>query len=268
MSEALTGIRAKLDRADESLRTFDCDYRRFTKQKPLKVGVDVNFETGWNTAYIEEAESLPSRFGVLIGESLYHGRSALEHLVWALVKANHKKPRKDHTFPIWEKPQRMKGSLSNAGSFIAITKRKELAGVPVAAITLIESLQPYNAPNPPHHFLAILNRMARDDRHHALHASFVGGRGENIERIFRLRRGVHITEFHNLLVYGKSLVHGTKLARFRVTPLTRYPQVRVEGKLPTLVAVGERPAGLLLLADFYGINAHLRQVIGPFKKFL
>jgi hypothetical protein len=38
---------------------------------------------------------------VFIGESLYHGRSALEHLVWGLVKVNHKKPGRHNSFPTW-----------------------------------------------------------------------------------------------------------------------------------------------------------------------
>jgi hypothetical protein len=264
----LAPLLAKLDRADESLSALDDELARLSKGKPLKIGIDVNFQTGWNTAYIEHAEPLPASASVLIGENLYHGRSALEHLVWALVKANHKKPGKDHTFPLWDKRPTRRGSPSTAHAFIDITKRKQLAGVPIAAITLIESLEPYNGEDPPTHFLSIINRMARDDRHHALHGSYVGGRALDIEHIFRAARGYRISEFDNLMRDGKGMVRGTKLARFRVTPLTRNPKVGVEGNIPVFIAFGDRRDGVVLISDFKRINTGLRQFLGSFEQFL
>jgi hypothetical protein len=267
-SHPLAPFKAKLDRADKSLRTFNTEYRRFSKRKPLRASIKVDFQSGWNTAYIAHAEPLPPLFGVLLGESLYHGRSSLEHLVWALVKANRKKPGQHNTFPIWRS--------GTAARFMEVTNRSAsakkragaLRGVPKAARTLIESLQPYRAPDPSAHFLSILDEMARDDRHHALHGSFTAGRGENIEHLLRPAPGVHITDYETLLEFGRELVEDTKLARFRVTPLTRYPQVDVEGDLPTLIAFGDRPSRLVRVVDFHEINTNLRKLIGPFEEFL
>jgi hypothetical protein len=265
---------AKLDRADETMRAFDEELARVSHAKPLKVKVDVDFQSGWSTAYILHSAPIPPSLSVLIGESLYHGRSVLEHLVWALVKANHKKPGKDHTFPAWERRPRLDGARDTADAFIKRTKNKQLAGVPMAAMELIERLQPYNRPDPSESFLSVLNRMARDDRHHALHGSHVGGRTldssgllVDIEPVFVPTRGYRIVEFESLMREGKALVRGTKLARFRVIPLTRQNKVGLKGNIPSFIAFGDRKTGHILAQDFKKINAAIRQYLAAFEEF-
>jgi hypothetical protein len=67
----LAEMTAKLDRTDESLRTFDAHLAEFSRtRQPVKVAMSVNFQTGWHTAYLRDHESLPPRFAVLIGEPL------------------------------------------------------------------------------------------------------------------------------------------------------------------------------------------------------
>jgi hypothetical protein len=264
----LSPFKAKLDRADKSLRTFNTEYGRFSRRKPLRAQVAVDFQSGWNTAQITNAESPPPLLSVLIGESLYHGRSALEHLVWAMVKKNHKEPGYTNTFPIFDALLARRGSLTSAEAFIEITQRNQLAGVPVEAVKLVERCQPYHAPDASIHFLSILNRMARDDRHHALHGSYVGGMGDDIRNLFQTEPGVVITDFENLLRFGEGVAEGTQLARFRVAPLIRKPRVRVEGDLPTFIAFGERPSALIRFQDFHEINQNLRKVVSLFEQFV
>ncbi len=263
-------MNAKLDRADESLRSFDFELAKFSQSEPVKIGMNLNFLTGWHTAYVAYHEPLPPRFAVLIGESLYHGRSFLEHLVWALVRGNGNTPGRNHTFPIWDHPRTARGGQSTADAFLQLTSRKQLAGVSEEAIRRIEGLQPYNFANPPAFCLSILNRMARDDRHHAIHASFVGGRGvADMEERFRTPPGVHITAFEDLMHDGQDVVPGVMLARFRVSRHGRHSRVRMEGGVPVFIAFGRRnKAELVLLEDFKRINAYLREVvIGGFAQF-
>jgi hypothetical protein len=42
----LAPFKAKLDRADKRLRTFNNEYRRFSKGKPLRADIDVDFQGG------------------------------------------------------------------------------------------------------------------------------------------------------------------------------------------------------------------------------
>jgi len=264
----LAPFEAKLKRANESLHTFDREYLRFAKRNPLQVDVKVDFQSGWHIAYIDHAEPVPLTFAVLIGESLYHARSALEHLVWAMVKANHKKPGHHNTFPLFaERPK--------AGFMVVTNRPREgktapgaLRGVPKQARALIESLQPYHAPMPSLHFLAVLNRMARDDRHHALHSDWIGGASGDFREILRAPRGVEITAYAPLLESGRRLVAGTKLARFRTNPLSRRPKVYMQGDLPAFAAFGDRKTGLIRFGDFHEINKTVAKVVSMFEEFL
>ena len=264
----LAPLIAKLDRADESLSALDHEIRTLADGKPLRFEIDVDFQTGWNTAKIEHAEPLPPSASILLGESLYHARSALEHLIWGLVKANHKKPGKHNRFPVVNQgtPEKFMADMNRprCGRHSA----GPLRGVPKGARTLIERLQPYNTSHGDSHYLSILNRMARDDRHHAVHTSFVGGHALDIEHLFRPLPGYRITEFQNLMRNGKGMVCGTKIARFRVEPLTRNPKVGMEGDIPVLIAFGDRAHGVVLIGDFKSINESVRNLIGFFQKFL
>ncbi|MHB8240832.1 MAG: hypothetical protein ACYDHN_02470 [Solirubrobacteraceae bacterium] len=269
MSDALKAIEAKLDRADQSLRTLNGKLKRIEKAEALTISVKLDFKSGWHTCYLKKAEPLSPDLGVLIGESLYHGRSALEHLVWALVKANHKKPGHEHTFPIWDERPFLPGARDTADAFARITKKKQLKGVSKGALTLIESLQPYNRPDPLMSVLFVLNRMARDDRHRALHASFVGARDvPDLEDRFPPPRGTQILAFQTLLRGGKGVKPGTKIARFRLSRHRRYPQMGMKGGVPVFIAFGSSQATLLPLEEFQRINRLLRDHIQPFAEFL
>ena len=267
--DPLARLLAKLDRADESLDALDEEMRAISNGEPSTSLIELDFQTGWHTVEIARVKPIPARPSILVGESLYHGRSALEHLVWALVKANDQTPGKDHTFPLWDKPARIKKASDTKDAFIRVTQRKQLAGVPPAAVALIEGLQPYNRPDPARSFLSILNHMARDDRHHAIHSHFVGSRPvTDMQSWYRLPHGVQFVEFHPLLREGQSIEAGTKIACFRVSSYRRYPQVQVQSRLPIFVAFGSEPDRMVASGHFKEFNVHLRKTLSLFAEFL
>jgi hypothetical protein len=227
----------------------------------------VDFKSGWSTAYFAETDRTPPvRLSVLAGEVVYQARSALEHLVWALVKANHKKPGKDNTFPIRRTPIGTKG-LSDQQAFIAATKRKELAGVPIAAIRLIEKLQPYNSGDRPDYVLTVLHQMARDDRHRSPPSSFVSGTSDDLRSLFKPAGRAKIVDFKGLLSEQQSIVIGrTNIARLKIEPLSRQPKVHVEGDLPALIAFGDRDA-LLTLPALHSLSTTVRDVLRLSQQF-
>ncbi len=110
--------------------------------------------------------------------------------------------------------------------------------------------------------------MARDDRHHALHGSWIGGDTGDFRHILRTRRGVVITEYVPLLEQGRRLVAGTKLARFQANPLSRKPKVYMQGDVPAFVAFGDRRTGLVRFHDFHEINVGVAKVVSLFEEFL
>jgi hypothetical protein len=258
------------------MQGFDRKLRRFADANPLIVGVEVDFQSGWSTAQVIHAEPIPPSLSVLIGESIYHGRSMLEHLVWALVKANHKKPGEHNSFPI-ESISRGHATFATYHCRVPGGGRDrggKLRGVSKGAVALIEGLQPYHAMNSRGHPLAVLDEMATYDRHRALHAAYSGGRGPDykgmvdLEPIFIARGRYRIIEFRSLLRHGQRVIAGTKLARFRALPLMRKNKVGVEGELPKFIAFGSREIGFVYAQNFKTINTELRKLLGLFEQFL
>lgn len=261
-------IRAKLTRAEAHVHELQREFAAFAESHPLPVGFTVDFNSGWCTAYFDEtARTPPPLLNVLAGEVVYQARSSLEHLVWALVRSNHKKPGRDHTFPIRRKPVGTKG-LTDKQAFIESTKRKQLEGVPMQAIALIEKLQPYNVGDRPDYVLTILNEMARNDRHRSPPSSFVSGDPAALAPLFKPVGRAQIVQFKPLLSEHRSIVLGkTKIARLKIEPLSRQPKVCVDGGLPALIAFGERDA-LLTLPALYSLSTTVRQIVSLFERFL
>jgi hypothetical protein len=261
-------LRLKLKRADERLNALDRQLVRHGKRHPVSIGTKLDFQSGWHTSHVRRAETPPARFALPVGESLYHGRSVLDHLVWALVKANHRKPGKHNEFPILDKPPSPRRGESDQDAFIRVMRMADhkLAGVRRDAIALIEGRQPYNRQNKPTYFLTVLNRMARDDRHHALHPSLVAmGDPESLSARLAVPEGVAITDWEPLFEAGSSLEEGTRLARFRLSRYGRQPKVGMEADLPVYIAFGDPPVSL---DGLYEINKHLADFLSLFEELL
>ncbi len=225
----------KLRRADQRLHGLKRQLNRFAKRHPVIIGTKLDFESGWHTSYIRKAEPLPQRFAIPVGESLYHGRSVLDHLVWALVNANDQTPGKQHEFPILPAPPTPRQGESPEAAFVRTSGGSKLVGVHRDAMAVIERLQPYNRANEPNYVLTVLNEMARDDRHHALHVGWItmaDPRNMGEQRL-AVPMGVAITAWEPLFRAEDSLNAGTKLARFRISRYRRNPEVGMQPTSPS-----------------------------------
>lgn len=258
----------KLRRADDRLRGLKRQLDTFARSHPIIVGTELDFGTGWHTSYIRKAEPLPQRFAIPVGESLYHGRSVLDHLVWALVIANGRSPGRHHEFPILAVPPEARAGESAAAAFIRTSGANKLVGVRRDAIEIIEGLQPYNRPEEASYVLTVLHEMARDDRHHALHVGWMimADPRTMAEPRLALPTGVVTTAWEPLFRPEQSLDVGTKLGRFRVSRYRRNVEMGLQADLPVLVAFGERRR--LVLGEFHTINAELRKLLGRFESLL
>jgi hypothetical protein len=261
-------MRLKLQRADERLDALHRQLNRWGKRHPILIVNKLDFQSGWYTSYIRKAEPLPARFAIPVGESLYHGRSVLDHLVWALVEAKGKTPRKHHEFPILREVSGRRKREWKKTAFIRTSGDGKLAGIDRDAIALIERLQPYNRrKNVANYVLTVLHEMAREDRHHALHIAriMLADPRNLVESSIRVPKGVTVTAFEPLFKAGDSLKADTKLARFRVSRYRREAEMGMETDLPVDVAIGKRR---LRLDEFKTINVNLRKLLDPFEEFL
>lgn len=99
----------------------------------------------------------PDSLASVIGDFLFNVRSALDHIVYRLVLMNEpERASNRNAFPI----------CSSADNFAEALKGKRLDGVPEKAVTLIESLQPYEGRENP---LRTLDDLHNVDKHKSLH---------------------------------------------------------------------------------------------------
>jgi hypothetical protein len=259
-------LRLKLKRANERLNALQRQLNRHSESHRVTVATKLDPQSGWHTSYVHHAELPPARFALPAGESLYHGRSLLDHLVWALVKANNETPGKHNEFPILPKPPSARKGEGDGEAFIRVEGANKLAGVHPDAVAVIERLQPYNGGNDPQYFLTVLNVMARDDRHHALHPSLVAmGHPDSLRPRLDIPRGVVLTHWEPLFEWGDTVEPGTKLARFRLSRWGRYPEMGMKGTLPAYIAFGDPP---VMLDGLREINRNLSKLLRSLEEFL
>lgn len=146
MAADLSGVWAKIERADEHFDLLEREIRAFTDRNPQPIGVSIPYfdaESGWFTVYAIEAEPAPPRLGVILGDLVHDTRSALDHLIWQLVILNGATPKRSNVFPL---------TLSEAGWDNAI-RRRLLQGVSTKHRAIIKRVQPYQGPNGPERHL-------------------------------------------------------------------------------------------------------------------
>lgn len=135
----LDGLRIKLNRARQHLEELNTAVDEFMRQgDSTGVVIDFNFPKRECIVHARVPGVPPLEWAVIVGEVLYHLRSALDYLVWQLVLSNGNVPTYRTEFPIFKD-----SAEYQAGIF------RRLAGVCDEAGTIIESLQPFNTGQKP-----------------------------------------------------------------------------------------------------------------------
>lgn len=160
-SEAITGIQAKLERADQSIQNLDSEITAFINDRPKRAIRDDKRQATEEWWQDRLKKTIPPRFSVVTGEIIHHFRSALDHIAWDLSADTYRRSNKrDIGFPIFtEIPKKNKVSSYD----------KKVAGIQsLAALDILKKLQPYNAHDPTDTSLAIINDLDRVYKHRNL----------------------------------------------------------------------------------------------------
>src|SRR2546423_840459 len=108
MEPLLASAYAKLNRADETAKNLEAEIRAFLAENPEPYRI-VGELKNENKEYVFIAFGelvVPSRFAILFGEVMYQLRTALDHLLSALVHANGGAPNDRQQFPICSTPEK------------------------------------------------------------------------------------------------------------------------------------------------------------------
>ena len=178
MSMYLDAIDAKTNRAKTRLSQLKLEIDEYMSSPEVRERIRVEFfdeEEKFNvslgsTAYPHEFVE----WSVTIGEIVYNLRSALDHLVWQLVRDNGGQPSRANMFPIV--------SLENRNNWGSVSKNN-LKGVSDAMKERIKGLQPFAGLGAPYDVTALskLNHLSNVDKHRRslqLTRSITGLRGD------------------------------------------------------------------------------------------
>ncbi|MGB9381645.1 hypothetical protein [Candidatus Binatus sp.] len=160
MPHPLDGIRAKIQRAEESIQNLNREISEFILANPDPYRIVREFQNERRDyVFIAFGElAVPNRFAVLVGEILYQLRSSLDHLISALVKKEGGTPSRRHQFPICTTCEKFKEACA----------RGLIDGVPDSAKKIIKSVQPYNTPDATTSTLHLLSEWNNTDKHRLL----------------------------------------------------------------------------------------------------
>ena len=155
MAHPLDGVRLKIVRAEKHLHEVTASLARIEEKGTCRLIPEHDQDSGlWFQRIHLEPKPQPE-MSVIIGDFLFGIRSALDHLVWQLVKINGQEPSTVNMFPIAPKPYDFRKAI----------KYGRLRGVAEGPCALINSLQPYYAGN---ESLKWLDSLHNTDKHRTL----------------------------------------------------------------------------------------------------
>lgn len=158
----LSGVRAKLRRADELRAEFDELFEGFLARHPYSILFEYDPESGWHVfRWLVTAEPPLEDLSLILSDILGNLRSTLDYLVWQLVLVGGWKPGRQTGFPVVKRAKDW-----------PVQGAAALKGVSEEWASLIEAMQPFQRHDrPDHHPLAILEHVNNLTKHRFLPAT-------------------------------------------------------------------------------------------------
>jgi len=161
--DPLAGVRAKIDRATKQLEALHRDVQTFRHSDAYLITGQFEPDRSSYVFRLRILKPPPLLWGVVVGEVAHNLRSALDQLVWQLIKANGRRPRGTPTYPT------LKVEPDEGFEPYALGTAKcpgPLRGVSGDALACIERTQPYHGGNG--RLLTTLNKFWSVDKHRFL----------------------------------------------------------------------------------------------------
>jgi hypothetical protein len=255
VAHPLDGVRAKLARATDHLNAFNAYAAAWLDESPY-VFASKRYDNPPRFVFrIASIKPPDPQMGVIAGDLFHELRSAFDHVVWQLVEQNGGTPGDHLQFPIFR---------GSPGNFYKAT-RDLLRDVPLPARRHIKRMQPYvrgNGDKIQTHPLTVVRAINNEDKHRVVLEAVAGIEysGTDIE----LPRNADVGEVDILLHWGGILRPGRRVATVRFEQLGPNPQMELQGRFNSDVAIGEIRLRLLNLP---GLCGEIMRLLGSFKPF-
>ena len=158
MNPLLESAWAKMKRANGHLGTFKTLADGFGEAKLKNVGTYLDAVTGDKVYQLDiPLQQPPPSFSPIIGDALFDYRSALDHLMWALVSVSGNTPDKRTQFPIFDNSEGFNDPGRGGRMWRGVTSVIKAA---------LELEQPYDRQRRPgQRLLWLLHQLHRVDKH-------------------------------------------------------------------------------------------------------
>ena len=159
-----TSPQLKLDRAKEHLRDFYLQFSYYNSFKPYQPIREMDADGSGYTLKLGLCPPIPTSLSAIAGDAVHNMRAFLDHLVWELVRANHRNPDSDTMFPISANLR----FRNNKPAFFDYAHKMICKCDPLVQ-DIIEALQPYHrGDDAKRDLLWVLNDFDRFDKHRTL----------------------------------------------------------------------------------------------------
>ena len=210
----LTGVLAKLDRAEVHRQAFDDLFEEFLGSSPYGIVTEFEPASGWHTLRWEVLRAPPlTELALVFGDMISNLRTTLDYLVWQLVLLTGRRPGRRTGFPVVRREKDWEAQ-----------SRVALRGVEEPWASEIEARQPFKRPDRPSvHPLAILDHVNNLNKHRFLPVAVLSV--EQLGLLINVQAAPgEVIESQDFL--DLPIVDGGELARFRV-PSRVYLEVAV-----------------------------------------
>lgn len=223
----------RIDRAKTHANALATEWNAFVEKDPYVMFTDVDPE-GHGVVGLRRRVEMPADIPLLLGEVLYQLRAALDNCVYTLAvltTGSDPPPGEQRLqFPIYDTPREWKNNESRLNDLTDDHRR------------MLKDVQAFNDPRWDREHLALLNRLAREDRHRTLRVVAAILWEADLDVSVRPGSGATITE---ALVFNLNAVvdDKTPVVGFTVSPPTTSADIDVDGKFECKIEVVEAAAG-------------------------
>jgi hypothetical protein len=164
MASGLKSAKIKIIRATKQLNSLKRAIAAYSRSKPHKI-----VKKSQSKKKLNIPKSPPLEISLLAGEMIYQMRSALDHLVFDLIKRN---PNVASIDPEWEEncqfPMRTRLPKNTTPPMSKSAFARDLPGIADAPFAFIESVQPYYGVGAVNNALRFLRHLSNIDKHRRL----------------------------------------------------------------------------------------------------